>query len=169
MKWIVKPADSRTLCGELEEDPTELRRLHLTRGYLMQMIGGILFTDASDTRVHIRWLLLLADLDRCERLSWGSAMLAWLYRQICRATNYQKQNLDNDRGKTKLRTYRRLHNGLGVLNVAWTPYADPGLRHIFPPGIAESEAFAAVVCPLLCFAKVEWHHADRVLRQFGGL
>ncbi|MED6225556.1 hypothetical protein PIB30_094745 [Stylosanthes scabra] len=34
------------------------------------IIGGFLFPDASDSRVHLRWLPLLADLDVCGRLSW---------------------------------------------------------------------------------------------------
>ncbi|RYR66536.1 hypothetical protein Ahy_A03g012548 [Arachis hypogaea] len=36
---------------------------------------------------------------------------------------------------------------------------------VVPPEIAEAEASATVVCPLLCFAIVEWHQVD----WFGGL
>ncbi|RYQ92471.1 hypothetical protein Ahy_B09g098712 [Arachis hypogaea] len=54
---------------------------------------GILFSDASDSRVHIRWLPLLKDLETCGRLSWGSAVLAWLYCQMCRATEHGQCNL----------------------------------------------------------------------------
>ncbi|RYR48177.1 hypothetical protein Ahy_A07g034173 [Arachis hypogaea] len=45
-------------------------------------------------RVHIRWLPLLEDLDTCGRLSWGSTVLAWLYRHMCRATEHSQCNLD---------------------------------------------------------------------------
>ncbi|RYR42128.1 hypothetical protein Ahy_A08g038586 [Arachis hypogaea] len=58
-----------------------------------QLIGGILFLDASDSRVHIRWLPLLEDLDACGRLSWSSTVLARLYRQMCRATEHGQRNL----------------------------------------------------------------------------
>ncbi|RYQ92406.1 hypothetical protein Ahy_B09g098628 [Arachis hypogaea] len=54
-----------TNCGELEQDATEERLMRYTRGCIMQLIEGILFPDASDSRVHIRWLLLLEDLERC--------------------------------------------------------------------------------------------------------
>ncbi|KAL4288376.1 hypothetical protein AHAS_Ahas19G0280000 [Arachis hypogaea] len=143
----------------------------------MQLIGGILFPDASDSRVHIRWLPLLEDLDACGRLSWGSAVLAWLYRQMCRAMEHGQRNLggcvqyrpDNAIGESRMRQYRRTLNRIGMLNVEWTPYADPQLVGLVPPVIAEADASAAVVCPLLCFAIVEWHQVDRVVRQFGGL
>ena len=34
----------------------------------------------------MNYLLLLEDLDRCSRLSWGSAVLACLYRNLCKAS-----------------------------------------------------------------------------------
>ncbi|RYR01478.1 hypothetical protein Ahy_B06g080350 [Arachis hypogaea] len=79
-KWTVKLTwFFNTVCGELEQDATEERLLRYTRGNTMHLIESILFPDASDSRVHIRWLPLLEDLDACGRLSWGSAVLAWMY------------------------------------------------------------------------------------------
>ncbi|XP_057719823.1 serine/threonine-protein phosphatase 7 long form homolog [Arachis stenosperma] len=159
-KWTVKLTwFHNTVCGELEQDVTKERLMRYTRGYIIQLIGGILFPDASDSRVHIRWLLLLEDIDACGRLSWGSAVLAW----------WVQYRPDNATGESRLRQYRRMLNGIGMLNVEWTPYADPQLVGIVPSAIAEVDASAAVVCPLLCFAIVEWHQVDRVVRQFGGL
>ncbi|QHN84967.1 uncharacterized protein DS421_16g533300 [Arachis hypogaea] len=87
-KWTVKLTwFHNTVCGELEQDATEERLMRYARGYIMQLIGGILFPDASDSRVHIGWLSLLEDL-ACGQFSWGSAVLAWLYRQMCRATEH---------------------------------------------------------------------------------
>ncbi|RYR69082.1 hypothetical protein Ahy_A03g015615 isoform B [Arachis hypogaea] len=77
-KWTVKLTwFHNTVCEELEQDATEERMMRYTRGYIMQLIGGILFPDASDSRVHISWLPLLKNLDACGRLSWGFAVLAW--------------------------------------------------------------------------------------------
>ncbi|XP_015973564.1 protein MAIN-LIKE 1-like [Arachis duranensis] len=165
------------VCGEFEQDATEERLMRYKRGYIMQLIGGMLFSDASDSRVHIRWLPLLEDLETCGRLSCGSAVLAWLYRQMCRATEHDQRNLgrwvqdrpDNDRGEGRLRRYKRTLNGIGMLNVEWTPYADPQLIGLAPSTIAEAEASSVVVCPLLCFVIVEWHQVDRAVRHFGGL
>ncbi|RYR15679.1 hypothetical protein Ahy_B04g072580 [Arachis hypogaea] len=36
---------------------------------------------------------MLEDLDVCGRLSWGWAVLAWLYCQMCRATEHGQCNL----------------------------------------------------------------------------
>ncbi|RYR41570.1 hypothetical protein Ahy_A08g037977 [Arachis hypogaea] len=128
MKWTVKLSwFQNTVCGEFEGHPTEEHLLHYTMDHIIQLIEGMLFLDAFDSRVHIRWLPLLEDLDRCGR------------------------------GENRLRTYRRLFNGLGVLNP------------IVQLGIIEAEVSAVGVCPLLCFAIVEWHQVDRVMRQFSGL
>ncbi|RYQ99732.1 hypothetical protein Ahy_B07g087720 [Arachis hypogaea] len=69
-KWTMKLTwFHNTVCGELEQDATEERLMRYTRGYIMQLIGGILFPDASDSRVHFRRLPLLENLDACDRLS----------------------------------------------------------------------------------------------------
>ncbi|XP_020982332.1 protein MAIN-LIKE 2-like [Arachis duranensis] len=69
-KWTMKLSwFHNTVYGELEQDATEERLMRYTRGYIMQLIGGILFPDASDSRVHFRWLPLLENLDACDRLS----------------------------------------------------------------------------------------------------
>ncbi|KAL4371240.1 hypothetical protein AHAS_Ahas06G0146000 [Arachis hypogaea] len=62
-------------------------------------------------------------------------------------------HLDNARGENRLRHYRRTLNGIGISN----------LQGVVPPGIAEAEASAAVVCSFLCFVIVEWHQFDRVV------
>ncbi|KAL4293462.1 hypothetical protein AHAS_Ahas18G0130500 [Arachis hypogaea] len=119
---------------------------HIAGRHDRMLIEDMLFLDTSDSRVHIRWLLLLEDLDRCGRLSW--AQQCWPdFTARCRATYYRWAGLrpDNDRGENRLCTYRRLLNGLGVLNP------------IVPPRITEVEASTAVVCPLLFFAIVQWH------------
>ncbi|MED6221059.1 hypothetical protein PIB30_050849 [Stylosanthes scabra] len=48
-----------TVCGVLEDNSTPERLLQYMRGYIMQIIGVFLFRDASDSRVHLKWLPLL--------------------------------------------------------------------------------------------------------------
>ncbi|RYR27918.1 hypothetical protein Ahy_B01g051993 [Arachis hypogaea] len=77
-KWTVKLTwFHNTVCRELEQDATAERLLRYTRGYIMQLIG----------------LPLLEDLETCGGLSWDSAVLAWLYHQMCRATEHGQRNL----------------------------------------------------------------------------
>ncbi|KAF1864589.1 hypothetical protein Lal_00039218, partial [Lupinus albus] len=57
-----------------------------TKARILYMIGGELLPDKSNNRVHLMYLPLLRDLTRVHRYSWGSACLATLYREMCRAT-----------------------------------------------------------------------------------
>ncbi|KAL0540517.1 hypothetical protein IC582_020525 [Cucumis melo] len=59
------------------------------RAYIMQLIGGCLFADKSNTLVHCMFLPLLSDFDEAGTYSWGAACLAWLYRELCRASHAQ--------------------------------------------------------------------------------
>ncbi|RYR54633.1 protein MAIN-LIKE 2-like [Arachis hypogaea] len=55
--------------------------------YIMMLLSTQLFGDKSGTRLHIRWLPYVARLEDMGQYSWGSAVLSWLYRCMCRVTN----------------------------------------------------------------------------------
>ena len=50
------------------------------RAYILTLIGSILMPYTSATRVHLMYLVRLADLNVVKNYSWGSAVLACLYR-----------------------------------------------------------------------------------------
>jgi hypothetical protein len=56
------------------------------RAYIFMFITGCLFSDHSGSLVHLSFLALLENLDEMDTYSWGSAALAWLYRQMCGAS-----------------------------------------------------------------------------------
>ena len=53
--------------------------------YILALLGDTIFGDKSSDRVHLMWIQQLEDLRNPEMYSWGSACLAWLYRELCRA------------------------------------------------------------------------------------
>ena len=56
------------------------------RLYLLIIFGGILFPNSSGAFVSLRYLVFLKHLDRLGDYSWGGAVLAYLYRCLCRAS-----------------------------------------------------------------------------------
>ena len=57
------------------------------RCYILALLGDTIFMDKSGDRVHLMWVQQLEDLHNPRRYSWGSACLAWLYRELCRASH----------------------------------------------------------------------------------
>ncbi|KAL9688081.1 hypothetical protein QQ045_032494 [Rhodiola kirilowii] len=55
------------------------------RAYLLNLIGSTLFSDKSGKTIPLYFLPLLEDLDRVRNYSWGSAVLACLYSNMCGA------------------------------------------------------------------------------------
>ena len=53
--------------------------------YILALLGDTIFTDKSSDKVHTMWLQMLKDLRNPPRYNWGSACLAWLYRELCKA------------------------------------------------------------------------------------
>lgn len=60
---------------------------NLARAYILALIGMMLFADKSGNQVRLFLLPLLRDLEEAGSLSWRSAVLAWLYRELFCATS----------------------------------------------------------------------------------
>ncbi|TYJ97697.1 serine/threonine-protein phosphatase 7 long form-like protein [Cucumis melo var. makuwa] len=74
---------------ELPPDADIVSVQRYARAYIMQLIGGFLFAHKSNTLVHCMFLQFLFDFDQVGTYAWGAATLAWLYRELCRASNAQ--------------------------------------------------------------------------------
>jgi hypothetical protein len=76
--------------GNLPEEADEITAQRYARAYVMYVFGKVLFADSGGSDVSWMFLPLLRDWDEAGRYSWGSAGLAWLYRQLdeaCRRTS----------------------------------------------------------------------------------
>ncbi|CAN1807867.1 Serine/threonine-protein phosphatase 7 long form homolog [Linum perenne] len=79
--------------NELPPHPTPLDIERYARAYMLCLIGGFLFPNKSTRYVHLMWLPLLANFNNAATLSWGLACLAWLYRELCRASHVVSEQL----------------------------------------------------------------------------
>ncbi|KAE8706187.1 hypothetical protein F3Y22_tig00110403pilonHSYRG00165 [Hibiscus syriacus] len=168
--------------------------------------GGILMPDKSRNQVHCMWLRHLIDFDEAGRYSWGAAVLAFLFREMCRATNYKKTAIDgcllllqswawfrmpflcpivNEpyvfplllRWSMKRKNHKSIPTGLEEIRLLidtklrsefqWIPYASDEVKVCIPPHLSGSLEVWISVIPLICYAIIEWHPVDRVLRQYG--
>ncbi|MFQ6662952.1 hypothetical protein Gotur_030640 [Gossypium turneri] len=73
--------------GQLSATATKGELMCAARAYIMHILGGVLMPDANNNKVHLMYLPLLADLSSVHSYSWGFAVLAVLYRELCRTTN----------------------------------------------------------------------------------
>ncbi|XP_020272039.1 protein MAIN-LIKE 1-like [Asparagus officinalis] len=88
LKWL-----RETFSVSLPVDASQILVDQHARAYIIHIIGTILFPDSSKDKVHARWLPLLEDLDTCGTKSWGSAVLAYLYREILKVALMQNREL----------------------------------------------------------------------------
>ncbi|XP_027927469.1 protein MAIN-LIKE 1-like [Vigna unguiculata] len=63
------------------------------RAYILTLIGSILMPDTSAARVHVMYLLKLPDLNVVNNYSWGSAVLACLYRGLDHDIHIRQENI----------------------------------------------------------------------------
>ena len=92
--------DNKTLVGQrilishlvdaiavpLPHDATEIQIHQYARCYILALLGDKLFMDKSGDRVHLMFLEFLRNFRDPPQYSWGSGCLAWLYRELCRAS-----------------------------------------------------------------------------------
>ena len=100
---VIPPADAirgatislQWLCFQLSTPPPDADEVTLercARGFILALIGSFLFADKKGVNVPMCFLSLLRDLTHNATYSWGGAVLAHTYRELCRA------NLDRSRG-----------------------------------------------------------------------
>ncbi|KAG8485738.1 hypothetical protein CXB51_019089 [Gossypium anomalum] len=70
----------------LSVNATEEESVCPARVYIMHIIRGVLMPNLNNNKVHLQYLPLLADLHNVRSYSWGSAVLAMLYHELCRTT-----------------------------------------------------------------------------------
>ena len=63
------------------------------RAHILILIGSMLMPDTSASLVHFMYLPLLRDLAHVSNFSWGSAVLACLYRALDYGTKLQQDNI----------------------------------------------------------------------------
>ena len=54
--------------------------------FILALLGGALFTNKTCPHVQLCYLPLLRNFTEISHYSWGSAVLAYLYRELCRAS-----------------------------------------------------------------------------------
>ena len=61
--------------------------------YILHMFDPRLLPDTTTTKVHLRWLPFLEDLDVCGAMSWGSIVLVYLYSILYKISTMETKQL----------------------------------------------------------------------------
>ena len=80
LKWLAKKFD------KWPEKPSEMQIVQHARAFMLAFLGDVLFTDHFGDCVSAILLTLLEDMHDLGRFNWGSGVLAYLYRELCRST-----------------------------------------------------------------------------------
>nr|XP_029123614.1 serine/threonine-protein phosphatase 7 long form homolog [Elaeis guineensis] len=81
------------------------------RAFILCLIVGHLFTSKSDSHVQLLYLLPLHVLHACGQLSWGSAILAILYHELCRTIRPDAREIAGPLVLLQLWVWEHLHVG----------------------------------------------------------
>ncbi|XP_018437685.2 serine/threonine-protein phosphatase 7 long form homolog [Raphanus sativus] len=95
----------------LPADPDEETLKCHTRAFILALMSGFLYGDKSKHDVALTFLPLLRDFDEVAKLSWGSATLALLYRELCRASKRTVSTICGPLVLLQLWAWERLHVG----------------------------------------------------------
>ncbi|KAG8492470.1 hypothetical protein CXB51_009567 [Gossypium anomalum] len=160
----------------LPDNATEEVLMCVARAYIMHIIRGVLMPDANNNRVHIMYLPLLTDLHNVRSYSWGSAVLAMLYRELCRTTKPHAADIG---GCLILLQSWALYGIDGVFIwvlggrtlsryiFIWMPYRRSEIVAVIPSSAYVHSQLWCTNAPIINFNIVKWYQGDRVLRQFG--
>ncbi|KAL6848192.1 hypothetical protein ACP4OV_022320 [Aristida adscensionis] len=79
LSWL---RNNFSICPSNADEPT---LTYYARAWVLHMFGSVLFPDAAGERASWIYIPCLLDWDKAGKYSWGSAVLAFLYRQLCEA------------------------------------------------------------------------------------
>lgn len=99
------------------------------RAYILALLGTVLFPDKSGTHIRLFVLPLLRDLEEVGTFSWGSAVLACLYRELCRATRPNSTQISGPLILLQIWSWERINVGRPEILRPWSgrDAAGPGL------------------------------------------
>ncbi|RVW91315.1 Serine/threonine-protein phosphatase 7 long form-like [Vitis vinifera] len=100
------------------------------RAYLLLLVSGSLFTDKKGVYIQLAILPMLRDFGETAQYSWGSATLAHLYRELCRASLDSAESIVGPLHLLQLWSWERLHVGLPSRSL---PHAPVPVDERFPP------------------------------------
>ena len=80
-KWL----DARFAAPPAADTGDEVVQQHVNY-HLLVWMGALLFLDKLADRVSLLPLQFLNPINNARQYSWGSAVLAWLYRHLCSAS-----------------------------------------------------------------------------------
>ncbi|XP_025635527.1 serine/threonine-protein phosphatase 7 long form homolog [Arachis hypogaea] len=125
------------------------------RGYIMMLLSMALFADKFGVRVHLRWLLYVADLDGLGKYNWSSTTLSWWGRFL---------PMSDEKGPRVIATRHRL-DMLSENDFIWMLYNDLEVIQVVHPDILRPEhtLLWKSTIALIYFAVIEWHQVDRIL------
>ena len=94
---VTPPADAlresaisiRWLCQQLSTPRPDANEVDLERsacGFISALMGSFLFADKKGVHIHLCFLPLLRDLTQTSTYSWGGAVLAHTYQELCQAS-----------------------------------------------------------------------------------
>ncbi|KAF9603417.1 hypothetical protein IFM89_036118 [Coptis chinensis] len=166
LEWLRK-----TFSNTPEDATAEIVDCHV-RAYLLFLLGCTIFNDKSGVGVHVAYLQVLLEVDNVSKYAWGAAALAYLYRELAKASQQNGRQVAGCMTLLEAWVYEhfRLQNS-PMINMdfkrdmprmrRWMdPYKD--VRDIRP--LDDVTFFNGVLCVLDI---AEGYNINRVLRQVG--
>ncbi|KAF7813805.1 serine/threonine-protein phosphatase 7 long form-like protein [Senna tora] len=167
-----------------DHNSPEVYKQRYTRQYILHLLEGYLIPDKTSTDCCLMYLPLLRDFAECGQYSWGSAdrfpklapprppprdPLAHIYQPLPPLAARWQGMLTTARPATSSHhMYRQMIDRMDECgDIDWTPYSSMLERGEIPNEYLQHPDIWRASVPLVNFAIVEWHHSDRVLRQFG--